>query len=58
MTYSNIFVTGPKKVIDRMLEAVRRHVRDSMPVMINLPDLLDEECLKDDQVRGFQSLKG
>ena len=44
---SNVFVTGPKKVIDRMLEAVRRNVGDTIPVWINLSDLLDEECLKD-----------
>ena len=44
---SDVFVTGPKKVIDRMLEAVRRNVGDTIPVWINLSDLLDEECLKD-----------
>ena len=44
---SNVFVSGPKKVIDRMLEAVRRNVGDTIPIWINLSDFLDEECLND-----------
>lgn len=47
---SNVFVTGPKKVIDIMLEEVRRNCGDNIPVMINLSDLMDEECLKDSQL--------
>ena len=43
----NVFVTGPKKVIDRMLEAVRRNIGDTIPEWINLSDFLDEECMKD-----------
>ena len=44
---SNVFIMGPKKVIDRMLEAVRRNVGDTIPIWINLSDFLDEECLND-----------
>ena len=34
----------------RMLAAVRRNVGDSIPVDLNLSDLLDEECWKDSLV--------
>lgn len=47
---SNVFVKGPKEVIDRMLAAARRNVGDSIPVDVNLSDLLDEECWKDSLV--------
>jgi len=47
---SNVYVKGPKEVIDRMLAAARRNVGDSIPVNVNLSDLLDEECWKDSQV--------
>ena len=47
---SNVFVTGPKEVIGRMLAAVKHNVGDSIPIAINLTDLLDEECWKDSQV--------
>lgn len=47
---SNVYVKGPKEVIDRMLAAARRNVGDSIPVDLNLSDLLDEECWKDSLV--------
>ena len=47
---SNVYVKGPKEVIDRMLAAARRNIGDSIPVDLNLSDLLDEECWKDSQV--------
>jgi len=56
---SNVYVKGPKEVIDRMLAAARRNVGDSIPVDLNLSDLLDEECWKDSRVlekqRAFQA---
>ena len=56
---TNVYVTGPKDVIGRMLAAVKRNVGDSIPVAINLPDLLDEEGRKDSQVlekqRAFEA---
>ncbi len=45
---SNVYVKGPKEVIDRMLAAARRNVGDAIPVDLNLFDLLDEVWWKDD----------